>query len=209
MLLVVVKDFNSGSLRNKVQPLVLRLSEVRGSMAFRVDTKNITALVSQIETLYHGADANMAGQPFQYSFLDDDFDHLYQSEQNTGRIFMSFAFFAILIACLGLFGLVTYAAEQRTKEIGIRKVLGASVSSIVAMLSNDFLKLVGIAAVISFPIAWYAMNKWLQDFAFRTSISWWVFVVAGSLAVVITIVSLCFRAIIAALTIPVPILCSE
>jgi putative ABC transport system permease protein len=205
----VVKDFNSGSLRNKVQPLVLRLSEQRGGMAFRIDTKNITALISQIETLYHGADANMNGQPFQYSFLDDDFNHLYQSEQNTGRIFMSFAFFAILIACLGLFGLVTYAAEQRTKEIGIRKVLGANVANIVVMLSNDFVKLVGIATLISFPVAWYAMNKWLQDFAYRTSINWWIFAAAGLLAVVITIITVSFRAIKAALTNPVISLRSE
>jgi putative ABC transport system permease protein len=141
--------------------------------------------------------------------MDDEFNRIYQSEQNMGKIFVSFAFFAILIACLGLFGLVTYAAEQRTKEIGIRKVLGASVSSIVAMLSNDFLKLVAIAAVISFPIAWYAMNKWLQDFAFRTSISWWIFVAAGLLAVVITIATVSFRAIKAALTNPVTSLRSE
>jgi putative ABC transport system permease protein len=151
----------------------------------------------------------MAGQPFQYTFMDDEFNRIYQSEQNTGKIFVSFAFFAILIACLGLFGLVTYAAEQRTKEIGIRKVLGASVSNIVAMLSNDFLKLIGIAAIISFPVAWYAMNKWLQDFAYRTSINWWVFVVAGLLAVVITIVTVSFRAIKAALTNPVTSLRSE
>jgi putative ABC transport system permease protein len=107
----VVKDFNSGSLRSKIEPLILRLGNNRGSMEFRINTKNIPALISQIETLYHAADANMAGQPFSYSFMDDDFNHLYQSEQNTGKIFMSFAFFAILIACLGLFGLVTYAAR--------------------------------------------------------------------------------------------------
>ncbi|MDB5135470.1 MAG: cell division protein FtsX [Mucilaginibacter sp.] len=205
----VVKDFNSGSLRNKIEPLILRLSEQRGGMAFRIDTKNVPGLISQIQTLYHTADANMAGQPFIYSFLDDDFNHLYKSEQNTGKIFMSFAFFAILIACLGLFGLITYAAEQRTKEIGIRKVLGASVSSIVTMLTSDFLKLVGIAAVISFPITWWAMTRWLQDFAYRTSISWWVFAVAGLLAILITVVTVSFRAIKAALTNPVTSLRSE
>jgi putative ABC transport system permease protein len=205
----VVKDFNSGSLRNKIEPLILRLSEQRGGMAFRIDTKNVPGLISQIQTLYHTADANMAGQPFIYSFLDDDFNHLYKSEQNTGKIFMSFAFFAILIACLGLFGLITYAAEQRTKEIGIRKVLGASVTSIVTMLTNDFLKLVGIATVISFPITWWAMTKWLQDFAYRTSIGWWVFAVAGLLAILITIITVSFRAIKAALTNPVTSLRSE
>jgi putative ABC transport system permease protein len=178
-------------------------------MAFRVNTKNISGLISQIGQLYHSADASMAGQPFSYSFLDDDFNHLYHSEQNTGKIFMSFAFFAILIACLGLFGLVTYAAEQRTKEIGVRKVLGASVSSIVMMLSSDFLKLVGIAAVIAFPLAWYAMNSWLQGFAFRTTIGLWIFAIAALLAVMITLATVSFRAVKAALMNPVTSLKTE
>lgn len=205
----VVKDFNAGSLRNKIEPLVLRLGTNRGGMAFRIETKNIPALIAQIQNLYHSADAKMSDQPFVYSFLDDDFNHLYQSEQSTGKIFVCFASFAILIACLGLFGLVTYAAEQRTKEIGIRKVLGASVSGIVSMLSADFLKLVGIAAVIACPIAWWGMNKWLQDFAYRTSIGWWIFAVAGLLAIVITIATVSFRAIKAALMNPVISLRSE
>jgi len=205
----VVKDFNSGSLRNKISPLVMNLGVDKRAMAIRIQTKNIPALIAQVQALYHSADANMAGQPFTYSFMDDDFNHLYQSEQNTGKIFMSFAFFAILIACLGLFGLVTYAAEQRTKEIGIRKVLGASVTNIVAMLSNDFLKLVGVSAVIAFPLAWWAMSKWLQGFAYRTNISWWVFTVAALLAVVITISTVSFRAIKAALMNPVRSLKNE
>jgi putative ABC transport system permease protein len=205
----VVKDFNAGSLRSKIEPLVLTLRTDRGGMAFRISTQNLPALISQIQTLYHTADASMAGQPFEYSFMDDDFNHLYQSEQNTGKIFVSFAFFAILIACLGLFGLVTYAAEQRTKEIGIRKVLGASVGNIVRMLSNDFLKLVGIATIIAFPIAWYAMNRWLQDFAYRTNISWWIFASAAILAVAITIATVSFRAIKAALMNPVTSLRAE
>ncbi|MDP9078516.1 MAG: ABC transporter permease [Bacteroidota bacterium] len=205
----VVKDFNSGSLRNKIAPLVMNLGVDKRAMAIRIETKNIPVLISQIQALYRGADANMAGQPFTYSFMDDDFNHLYQSEQNTGKIFMSFAFFAILIACLGLFGLVTYAAEQRIKEIGIRKVLGASVTNIVAMLSNDFLKLVGISAIIAFPVAWWAMSRWLQDFAYRTNIGWWVFAIAGLLAVVITITTVSFRAIKAALMNPVKSLKTE
>jgi putative ABC transport system permease protein len=205
----VVKDFNTGSLRSKIPPMVFMLGNNRGAMAFRVEANKTPSIISQIETLYHSADAKMAGQPFQYNFMDDEFNRIYQSEQNTGKIFVSFAFFAILIACLGLFGLVTYAAEQRTKEIGIRKVLGASAGNIVAMLSNDFLKLIGIAAIISAPVAWYAMNKWLQDFAYHTSINLWVFVVAGVLAVLITIVTVSFRAIKAALTNPVISLRSE
>jgi len=205
----VVKDFNFGSLRNKITPLAMRLGDYHGSIEFRVNTKNLPSLISHIEALYHSADANMAGQPFEYSFMDDDFNHLYQSEQNTGKIFMSFAFFAILIACLGLFGLVTYAAEQRTKEIGIRKVLGASVANVVTMLSADFIKLVGISVVIAFPLAWWAMTKWLQGFAYRTDISWWVFAAAAFMAVIITFATVSFRAVKAALVNPVKSLKTE
>ncbi|MBE7178417.1 MAG: ABC transporter permease, partial [Mucilaginibacter polytrichastri] len=138
-----------------------------------------------------------------------DFNKLYSAEQRTGKIFMSFAFFAVLIACLGLFGLVTYAAEQRTKEIGVRKVLGATVQNIVTLLSADFLKLVGIAALIAFPLGWFAMNRWLQDFAFRTTIGWWIFAAAALLAVVITLATTGFQAIKAALANPVKSLRSE
>src|SRR5204863_6790749 len=119
------------------------------------------------------------------SFMDEQFNNLYATEQQTGHIFITFAVLAIMIACLGLFGLVTYAAEQRTKEIGIRKVLGADVSNIVAMISKDFLKLVVIASVIALPVAWWAMNKWLQDFAYRVNIGWWIFLVAGAVAILI------------------------
>lgn len=205
----VVKDFNSGSLRNKIGPVIFTLSDNKNNMAIRIKTKQISSLIAQIENLYHSMDANMAGQPFIYTFMDDDFNHLYNAEQRTGKIFMSFSFFAILIACLGLFGLVTYATEQRTKEIGIRKVLGASISNIVSMLSKDFLKLVGIAIIIAFPVAWWGMHRWLQDFAYRTSISWGVFAIAASLAIVITIVTVSVRAIKAAIANPVESLRSE
>ena len=122
---------------------------------------------------------------------------------------MTFSILAILIACLGLFGLVTYAAEQRTKEIGIRKVLGATVSNIVAMLSKDFLRLVIIAALVAFPIAWWAMNKWLQDFAYRINISWWIFIVAGVVALLIALITVSFKTIKAAIANPVKNLRTE
>ncbi|MBE7177995.1 MAG: ABC transporter permease, partial [Mucilaginibacter polytrichastri] len=144
----IVKDFNAGSMRYKTQPIVFRLSKYGDRFAFRLKGNNLSAIIQQIETKYHAVE-KMDGQPFLYSFLDEDFNKLYSAEQRTGKIFMSFAFFAILIACLGLFGLVTYAAEQRTKEIGVRKVLGATVQNIVTLLSADFLKLVGIAALIA------------------------------------------------------------
>ncbi|MCW3109886.1 MAG: cell division protein FtsX [Segetibacter sp.] len=205
----VVKDFNSGSLRNKIGPVILTLSDNKNNMAIRIKTTNISSLIAQIENLYHGMDNNMAGQPFIYSFMDDDFNRLYSSEQRTGKIFVSFTFFAILIACLGLFGLVTYAAEQRTKEIGIRKVLGASISNIVSMLSKDFLRLVTIAMIIAFPVAWLGMNRWLQDFAYRTNISWWVFASAGVVALLIALITVSFQAIEAAIANPVKSLRTE
>jgi putative ABC transport system permease protein len=141
--------------------------------------------------------------------MDEDFDKLYTTEQRTGKIFITFAVLAILIACLGLFGLVTYAAEQRTKEIGIRKVLGANVTIIVTMISTDFLKLVLIASLIAVPFAWWAMNKWLQDFAYRIQISWWVFLMAGILAILIALLTVCFQAIKAAIANPVKSLRTE
>jgi len=204
----VVKDFHPGSLHNKIAPIMFNLGEERGAMSFRIRTKNISSLIAQIRDRYHAVE-KMAGQPFIYSFMDDDFNHLYQADQRTGKIFMSFSLFAILIACLGLFGLVTYAAEQRTKEIGIRKVLGAGVGSIVHLLSKDFLKLVVVAALIAIPLAWWGMDRWLQDFAYRTSISWWVFAVAAGLAGIITICTVSFRAIRAALANPTKSLRAE
>ena len=149
------------------------------------------------------------GQPFNYTFMDADFNKIYDAEQQTGKLFITFAVFAIFIGCLGLFGLVTYAAEQRTKEIGVRKVLGASVTGIVAMLSKDFAKLVLIAAIIAFPLAWLGMNKWLQSFAYRITISWWVFVVAGIIAILIALITVSFQAIKAAVANPVKSLRTE
>jgi putative ABC transport system permease protein len=141
--------------------------------------------------------------------MDNDFNNLYQAEQQTGQLFITFAVFAILIACLGLFGLVTYAAEQRTKEIGIRKVLGAGVGRIVAMLSKEFVRLVFIASCIGFPLAWWAMNQWLQSFAYRTNISWWVFGIAGITIMMIALVTISLQTIRAAIANPVDALKNE
>jgi putative ABC transport system permease protein len=144
-----------------------------------------------------------------FSFMNQDFDASYRAEQRIGAIFIVFASLAIIIACLGLFGLAAYAAEQRTKEIGIRKVLGASVAVIAGTLSRDFIKLVLISIVVSTPIAWYLMNKWLQDFAYRISIQWWVLVLAGFAAILIAMITVSFQSIKAALANPVKSLRSE
>ena len=149
------------------------------------------------------------GMPFSYQFLDEAFNSMYRNEQRIGTVAITFAILSILIACLGLFGLATYMAEQRTKEIGVRKVLGASVGNIVSMLSKNFLKLVIISSVIAFPVSWWAMHRWLQDFAFRISIGWWVFVVAGVAAIVIALITISFQAVKAAIVNPVKSLRTE
>ncbi|MDR6570514.1 ABC transporter permease [Chitinophaga ginsengisegetis] len=204
----VVKDFNAGSLRNKIPPMVFRLRENPRVMAFRIHTGNIQGLMAKIKSAYE-AQPGMSGQPFVYSFLDDDFNRLYIAEQRTGKIFISFAVLAVLIASLGVFGLITYAAEQRTREIGIRKVLGASVTGIVAMLSKDFLKLVLVAIVIASPLAWYMMSRWLQNFAYQVKMNWTIFVLAAFIAIAITILTVSYRAIRAATANPVNSLKAE
>jgi len=147
--------------------------------------------------------------PYQYAFLDENFDKLYESEQRQGTLFTVFACIAIFIASLGLFGLSAFAITQRIKEIGVRKVLGANVSSIVTLLSKDFLKLVLIAAIIAFPVAWYAMNSWLKDFAYRINIPWWIFILAAIAAALIALITVSFQAIKAAISNPIKSLRTE
>ena len=144
-----------------------------------------------------------SSQPFSYTFLDEEFNKQYSVDQRTGKIFLLFSILAILIACLGLFGLVTFAAEQRIREIGIRKVLGAAVTDILKMLSKDFVKLLLLSICIASPVAWWAMNKWLQDFAYQISISWWMFVAVGAICLLIALVTISFQAIKAAVANPV------
>jgi putative ABC transport system permease protein len=202
----VLKDFNFNSLREVVTPMVLYLHENRGRVALRVKASDVHQLISQIEEVWR----RMApSQPFGYTFMDEEFNNIYRNEQREGGIALSSSLLAIFIACLGLFGLAAYAAEQRTREIGIRKVLGASVTGIVALLSKDFLLLVAIAAAISFPLAWWGMHTWLQDFAYQISIGWEIFAVAGVVAVVIAMATVSFQAVRAALANPVTSLRSE
>jgi putative ABC transport system permease protein len=202
----VVRDFNFNSLHDVVTPLVFLLQPQNGSIAFSVNTANIGNLISSIQQIYKRA---APGQPFRYSFMDADFNKTYQAEQKMVGLSITFSILAILIACLGLFGLITYAATQRTKEIGIRKVLGASISNVVTMLSKDFLKLVLIAALIAFPVGWWAMNKWLQSFAYRIHVSWWIFLIAGITAILIALITVSFQAIKAAVANPVESLRTE
>ena len=196
----VVKNFNFNSLHDMVSPLVFLLSPQNGSISFRINAPHINNLITSIQDIYKRI---APGQPFTYSFMDEDFNKTYKSEQRMGGLSITFSILAILIACLGLFGLITYAAEQRTKEIGIRKVLGATVANITTMLSKDFLKLVLISTLIAFPLSWLAMNKWLQSFEYRIHISWWIYLVAGVTAILIALITVCVRAIKAATTNPV------
>ncbi|WP_454802454.1 ABC transporter permease [Mucilaginibacter phyllosphaerae] len=202
----VVKDFHFNSLREKIEPIVLTYGQNAGALAIRVSAANITALMAQIKDKWNSLSP---GVQIDYSFMDQDFDASYRSEQRIGQIFVIFTSLAIIIACLGLFGLAAYAAEQRIKEIGIRKVLGANVTVIVGMLSKDFIKLVCIAIITASPIAWYAMNKWLQDFAYRVTIHWWVIASAAVGALVIAFVTISFQSVKAALANPVNSLRSE
>jgi len=202
----VVKNFNYESLRKNVSPLCFRLSNNKWATAFRVETKDMKNLLAQVESKFK---AMAPGMPFSYNFLDESFDRMYRDEQRIGKVAFSFSFLAILIACLGLFGLATYMAEQRTKEIGIRKVLGASVSGIVQMLSKDFVKLVLIACVFAIPLAWWGTSQWLQNFAYRVSIGWWVFAAAAVIALIIAVLTVSSQAVKAALSNPVKSLRTE
>jgi putative ABC transport system permease protein len=202
----VVKNFHFESLKQGVGPLCFRLGNGRWATAFKVSTANIQPLVKNIEIKWK----SMApGMPFSYEFLDESFDSMYRVEQRTGKLGLGLAIVAILIACLGLFGLATYMAEQRLKEIGVRKVLGATVGNITSMLSKDFIKLVLIAALFAFPFSWWMMHRWLQDFAFRVDISWWVFALAGIIALLIAMITVSSQAIKAAVANPVNSLRSE
>lgn len=202
----VVKNFNYESLRKNVGALSFRLGNNNWETAYRFNTSNISGLLSTIENKYK---AIAPGMPFKYEFLDKAFDDMYRQERRVGTVALAFALLAMIIACLGLFGLATYIAEQRTKEIGIRKVLGASVTNIVRMLSKDFVKLVMLAFVIATPIAWWFMNTWLQDFAYRIELSWWIFAVTGLVALIIALFTLSFQAVRAAIANPVKSLKTE
>jgi putative ABC transport system permease protein len=202
----VIKDFNFSTLHDQVKPLVLSLQQNNESMAVRIATNDIPGLLEQIRSKWKSM---TAAQPFSYNFLDEEFNKQYSADQRMGSLFLVFSILAIVIACLGLFGLVTFAAQQRVKEIGIRKVLGAAVSNIFILLSKDLVKLLVLSIAIASPIAWWAMNKWLQDFAYRTSIGWWMFAAVGGICLLIAIFTISFQAIKAAVANPVKSLRSE
>ena len=204
----VVKDFVFEDMYGQSDPLVFQsYPEYFGYLYVKLKKQaDVEKAVAKIESIVK---SNNPGYPFNYIFVDDEFDRQFKSEMLIGKLSRIFALLAIVITCLGLFGLAAYTAERRTKEIGIRKVLGASVSGITSLLSKDFLKLVIISSIISFPLAWWFMHNWLQNYAYRTQISWWVFIMAAALAVLIAIFTISFQAIKAALANPVKSLRTE
>jgi putative ABC transport system permease protein len=203
----VVRNFNFESLRQRITPLVMRIGrEGSNTVAVRLAPGDPQPVLAALEGKYREF---LPGRAFNYSFLDEDFGAMYRTEQRIGRILGGFAALAIVIACLGLFGLAAYTTERRTKEIGIRKVLGASVTNITTLLTRDFLRLVGLALVLALPLAWYGMHRWLQDFAYRTELDWWVFALAGAIALAIALLTVSFQSIRAALMNPVKSLRSE
>jgi putative ABC transport system permease protein len=206
----VVKDFHFESLHQQIIPLIMTLPSPNqihnGKLSIKIDGSNVKSAIATINNAWHKYQPEV---PFDFTFLDSKFAQLYYSEQQQGNLFTIFSCIAIFIACLGLFGLSAFTITQRVKEIGVRKVLGASVPQIVGELSKDFLKLVFISAIIALPLAWYAMNKWLLDFASRISISWWVLALAGVIALIIAFATISFQSIKAALANPVKSLRSE
>ena len=202
----VVKDFNYSSLKTAIEPAIFYYDPAGWAMYIKTTGKDAPKAIAAAQKVWKGYASEF---PFEYSFLDDDFNRMYKDDQRTGTLFSVFAIAAILISCLGLFGLATYTAQVKTKEIGIRKVLGASVTSLIRLLSREFIVLVLTAFVIATPITWYFMSKWLRDFAYRIDINWWIFLVTGLLAIIIALLTVGFQAIKAAVANPVKSLRTE
>lgn len=201
----VIKDYHHMSLQQPIDPIIF-LPQYSGNLTIQLSTNQIQTNMRKLESIYKQV---FPGNPFEYFFVDEAFNKQYEAEQRYSMLFLIASGLAILISCLGLFGLATFSVEQKTKEIGVRKVLGASIEHIVTLLTKDFLVLVGIAFLIATPLAWWGASKWLQDFAYRADLSWWIFGIAGALAGLIAIITVSFQAIRAAVANPVESLRSE
>jgi ABC-type antimicrobial peptide transport system permease subunit len=204
----VVKDFHYRPMTTAIAPLLFRYWPKEPIFGLFVKAKGnqVQETLSVIGQLHKKYNASTA---LDYQFVDQMLEKQYHTQQNTARIVFYFSMLAILVSCLGLFGLATYTAEKRTKEIGVRKVLGASVAQIALLFSQDFLKLVLLAFLIAAPVAWFAMHKWLEDFAYSIDMEWWVFLRAGLLVIIITSITVSFQAIKAALANPIKSLRNE
>jgi ABC-type antimicrobial peptide transport system permease subunit len=207
-IIAVLKDFHTHSLHEPIKPVMLDVKEYEdfGMIIVRIQPGKTKEALASLATVYKNTNPEY---PFAYQFVDEEYQKLYSSELIISQLSILFAALAILISCLGLLGLVLFAAEQRIREIGIRKVLGASLAQIVTLFSKDFLQLIGIAFVIAAPLAWYFLHQWLQDFAYKIAISWWIFVLAGGIAVVIALLTMSYQAVKAAMANPVKSLRAE
>jgi ABC-type antimicrobial peptide transport system permease subunit len=203
----VMKNFHINSLHQAINPLILTYTPLNTSyLLVKTRPGQTQQALAELEGLTKSFNPNY---PFTYHFLDEAYEKLYRSEQQVQELVNYFGILAVLISCLGLFGLAAFTAEQRTKEIGVRKVLGASVASIVGLLSTDFLKLVLIALVLASPLAWLALDKWLNSFVYRDTLPWWIFAFAASISVVVALATVSYQSIRAALVNPVKSLRSE
>jgi len=202
----VVKDFHFASLHDKIAPMIIRRGEYWFSVYIKSTPNNTQAAILAAQKVMQKF---LPDEAFEYHFVDDDYNKLYQSERQSSVLIGLFAAIAVFVSALGLMGLATFAAEQKVKEIGIRKVLGAGMQHIVGLLSVDFVKMVVIASIIAFPIAWWAMNKWLQDFAYKINLSWWIFAVSGAAVLIIALITISYQTIKAAIANPVKSLRSE
>jgi putative ABC transport system permease protein len=201
MVIGVMKNFHLHSLRQEIQPLFIYLNNNWGSsVSTRIRAENIPASIEHMRSVWEKYSPQY---PFDYFFLDDEFNRMYKSEEKLSAIFGAFTFLAIFIACLGLFGLASFTAERKTKEIGIRKVLGASIGQLLLLLSRDFMKLVLAANIIAWPLVWYAMNQWLQGFAYRASLGWLMFALTAAVALLIALLTVSYQTLKAALANPV------
>jgi ABC-type antimicrobial peptide transport system permease subunit len=205
-ILGVVKDFHFKPLRQRIEPLVLSLNTRGGVVVVRTQPGHTEATIRELEQICRKLNPSF---PFAYNFVEEDLAKLYQSEQRMSTIVNTFAMLSIFISCLGLYGLAAFTAEQRTREISIRKVLGASVSTLVSLISKDFLKLILIANLIAWPLAWWAMHTWLQDFAYQIDISLWIFIMAGGMVLFIALCTVGFQAVKVARSNPVSSLRNE
>jgi putative ABC transport system permease protein len=204
----VLEDFHYEALREPIVPLVFLMSRSQNyfSLSIRLNSQNLQSGLTHLKNTWAKF---LPNKPFEYQFLDKNYEDLYEAEVRQGNVFMTFSMIAIFVACLGLFGLASFLAEQRTKEIGIRKVLGASIGSLMSLMSKDFVRLVLIAIGIAFPIAYYLMGQWLQDFAYRTSMSVWLFVLAGLIALAISLLTIITQILRVARVNPIEVLRNE
>jgi ABC-type antimicrobial peptide transport system permease subunit len=208
MVIGVVKDFHFASLRDPIKPLILYFGENKdwGNILVRTEKGKTNHAITSLAKIYKSINSGLA---FNYSFVDDDYNKLYKQETLLGKLTDYFSLLAIIITCLGLLGLITLAVAQRKKEIGIRKVLGAGIASVFTLLSKEFIQLVILAFAIATPVAWWLMKIWLNNYAYKIEINWWVFVIAGLATVIIALITVSFQAIKAAIANPVESLRSE